>query len=296
MSMQSVDAVNAEGGAPRRSPSDFLASPSRSRWSEAAEPEPAPFWAEIGRADLDQFEAMLSSTERLIEDMTTMCNLRGYGLDDEVGAADGDIDGKVDGDDGAKRKLNAERDDVDEALTANMAVFGQFAAEQLVRYDFHLSSNDIVDLMGVEPRRSMEERSRSLQTHEHGASALSSAECTLSAHGFVLVEGKRLSPHYLFNVLDDERRRRLDVAFAKLIEAELSGPALRMEVAEYPSSAELQGITPTLNAQFEASCKAHYKMPAPIRDRGRRSMIHGLSQRHKSAILERSQFIYTLSL
>lgn len=94
------------------------------------------FRADIGWVDLEQFESMLSSTEQLIEDMTTMCNLRGYGLDDE---GHGD----------------AERDDLNEALTANMALFGDFAAQQLVRYDLNLSSNDIVDLMGVEPRRSV---------------------------------------------------------------------------------------------------------------------------------------------
>lgn len=120
----------------------------------------------------------------------------------------------------------------------------------------------------------------------------------LSAQGFVLLDGKRLTRHYTLNVLDDDGRRRLDVAFGRLIAAELSGPALRMEVAEYPSGAELQGITPALKTQFEASCKAHYKMPAPLRARGRRSMVrgHGLSQRHKSAILERSQFANLHSL
>lgn len=228
-------------------------------------------YTEITKTDLDQFEAMLSSTEQLIEDMTTMCNFRGYGLD-EIADAEDAINGMV-------RSENRERDDVDEALNANMAVFGQYAVQQLSRYDFHLSSNAIVDLMGVEPRRSMDQSAA-----RRGSMA---SDCTLSAQGFVLLEGKRLTPHYFFNVLDEHSRRKVDMVFAKLIRDELRGPRLRMETFEYPSNAELQGITPTLIPQFESQCKTFYKMPAPLMALGRRSMVRGLSEQQRSGILQR---------
>ena len=150
-----------------------------------------------------------------------------------------------------------ERCDVDDTLRTNM-----------FRCDIYVSPNMIIGAMDVEARRSMDERVWILWFQ----SGSLWSDCTLSAQGFMLFEGKRLNPHFFFNVLDGERRSQFDAAFTKLTRDEVRGPWLRMETFEYPSSAELQGITFALIPQLEAKCS---------------SMVRGLSEHQRSCILKR---------
>ena len=139
-------------------------------------------YQEITNADLMQFESMLANTESLIDDMIDMCNYHGYGLN-------------------SGHQIDEEMEIKQEALNSNILRYSEYASEQLHQFNFNLSSNAIVDLMGV--KHTMYFR----MDPYPGLQNRYPSNCNISSQGYVLYENKRLTPHYFFNVLTDRERR-----------------------------------------------------------------------------------------
>eukprot|EP01083_Nonionella_stella_P087612 243809_1 len=200
-------------------------------------------YQEITPSDLEQFEAMLSNTEHLINEMIDVCKHNGYGLG-HVNEDGGDM--KID------MNAFALRED---ALKQNVSLYGSYVSQQLAPYNFNLSSNAIVDLMGV--RHTMKFRLNKQQLHRHRNSNLAA---TISSQGYVLYDNKRLTPHYYFNVLDDSSRRAIDVSIDKMIRDYLRDELDLLEF-NYPTARMLKGITPILIDHFEERCRIFYTEP-----------------------------------
>lgn len=189
--------------------------------------------------ELSKFRDMLENTQTLIGDMLELCNARSYGL----------------------RKLNMDQKMLENCMKENIQNYTIYVDDQLFEYQFNISSNAIVDLIGVPHTMDFIIPAANGQQYQHKMYD----NIYINTKGFVLYFGKRLTSHFYWNVLTASQRTHVDNGILWSIKTYIH-QILLMERWRYPTKEMLQGIKTSTIEHFQEQQWLFFSLPKKRRN------------------------------